>query len=279
MLAVTLLAYAFVIWQFIAGIIVVQGRGAPTPWLWIPVPLFAAILMTVGFFVLWPNEAAALVLFGDYRGTIKKNGFWWRNPFMSVKKISLRARNLNGDKLKVNDKSGNPIDIAAVVVWKVENTAQALFDVIDYLDYVSTQSEAAVRNLAGRYHYDSTDPSELTLRGGTEDVNHELQRELQERLGHAGVEVIEARISHLAYSSEIAGAMLRRQQAHAVVQARQQIVEGAVGMVEMALTMLGERQIVQLDDERKAAMVCNLMVVLCGEESAQPIVNAGTLYP
>ncbi|HOE10459.1 MAG TPA: SPFH domain-containing protein [bacterium] len=279
MLAITVLAYALFVWLFIEGIIAVQGRGAPKPWLWIPVPLIAAILMTLGFFVLWPNEAAALVLFGDYKGTVKKNGFWWRNPFMSVKKISLRARNLNGDKLKVNDKSGNPIDIAAVVVWRVENTAQALFDVDDYSDYVSTQSEAAVRNLAGRYHYDSTDPNELTLRGGTEDVNHDLQRELQERLGHAGVQVIEARISHLAYASEIAGAMLRRQQARAVVQARQQIVEGAVGMVEMALTLLGEKKIVDLDNERKAAMVSNLMVVLCGEESAKPIVNTGTLYP
>lgn len=235
------------------------------------------LLTTIGFYVLQPNEAAALVLFGDYKGTVKANGFCWRNPFMSVMKISLRSRNLDGNMLKVNDKNGNPIEIAAVVVWKVDDTASALFEVDDYEHYVETQSEAAIRHLTGRYPYDSDD-NEVSLRGGTDDVNDELTKELQERLGKAGVIIEEARISHLAYAQEIAGAMLRRQQAQAIIAARQRIVEGAVGMVEMALNELSAKNVIDLDDERKAAMVSNLLVVLCGEENAQPIVNAGTLY-
>ena len=239
--------------------------------------LLTSVLIWVGFFVVPPNQAAALILFGDYRGTVKDNGFWWANPFMKKTKVSLRARTLNGDKLKVNDRSGNPIEIAAVVVWKVIDTAEALFDVEDYSEYVSTQSEAAVRKLASAYSYDGEEDA-TTLRGATEEVNHHLQKELQERLRLAGVEVMEARIRDLAYAPEIAGAMLRRQQAQAVVDARRQIVDGAVGMVEHALEALRDKDVLDLDPERRAAMVSNLMVVLCGEHPATPVVNAGTLY-
>jgi len=238
--------------------------------------LLDCVLM-VGFFIVNPNEAATLLLFGAYKGTVRGNGFHWANPFLRKLKISLRARNLNGEKIKVNDSSGNPIDIAAVVVWRVRDTAEALFEVDDYEEYVQTQSEAAVRHLAGAYPYDGPE-GELTLRGTTDEINQRLEKELQERLARAGVEVVEARLSHLAYAAEIAGAMLQRQQASAVVAARQKIVEGAVGMVEMALQELGEKEIVELDDERKAAMVSNLMVVLCSERAAQPVLNTGTLY-
>ncbi len=239
--------------------------------------LLVAILVSVGFFVVNPNEAVAVLLFGSYKGTCRANGFRWANPFFTKHKLSLKARNFVSDKLKVNDLSGNPIEIAAVVVWRVNDTAQALFDVDDYEEYVTTQSEAAVRNLASAYPYDGSE-EEITLRGSTEEVNENLQKELQERLRHAGVTVIEARLSHLAYAPEIAGAMLQRQQAHAVVAARQKIVEGAVGMVEMALEELNKQQLVVLDEERKAAMVSNLLVVLCSEHAAQPVVNTGTLY-
>jgi len=278
MLPVDIILYGSVIWFLIQGILELTRNLAPWPWLWGGLLLLVSILISVGFFILQPNQSGAVLLFGHYLGTVKENGFWWRNPFANVKKISMRARNLNGEKLKVNDKSGNPIEIAAVVVWKVENTAQALFDVDHYEEYVRIQSEAAVRHLAGRYPYDTHEEGELSLRGGTDEVNVELKKELQERLGHAGVMVVEARISHLAYAPEIAGAMLRRQQAQAVIAARQKIVEGAVGMVEMALHQLSEKKIIELDDERKAAMVGNLLVVLCGEEQARPVVNAGTLY-
>jgi len=236
-----------------------------------------AILTSVGFFIINPNEAAVLLLFGSYKGTCRDNGFRWANPFFTKIKISLKARNFNSDKLKVNDLSGNPIEIAAVVVWRVHNTAQALFDVDDYEEYVKTQSETAVRHLASSYPYDGAE-DETTLRGSTEDVNSNLKDELQERLKRAGVAVIETRLSHLAYAPEIAGAMLQRQQAHAVVAARQKIVEGAVGMVEMALAELSKQELVHLDEERKASMVSNLLVVLCSEHSAQPVVNTGTLY-
>ncbi|MCX7747033.1 MAG: SPFH domain-containing protein [Clostridia bacterium] len=235
---------------------------------------------TPGFFILQPNEAAALVLFGEYKGTVKKSGWYWANPFYSKKKISLRSRNLNGEKLKVNDEMGNPIEIAAVVVWRVENTYEALFDVENYNDYVRTQSESALRHLAGLYPYDISedDTKHLSLRGSTDEVADALKKELQERLGKAGVVVEEARLSHLAYAPEIAASMLQRQQAAAIIAARQKIVEGAVGMVQMALNKLSEDQIVELDEERKAAMVSNLLVVLCGERSTQPVINAGTLH-
>jgi regulator of protease activity HflC (stomatin/prohibitin superfamily) len=235
-------------------------------------------LLWAGFFTLQPNEAAVLLLFGAYKGTVRRAGFHYANPLLRKLKISLRTRNFNTDKLKVNDQRGNPTEIAAVVVWRVENTAQASFDVDDYKDYVHIQSESALRHLASRYPYDSTVDNELSLRGSMDEVSHTLQQELQDRLAKAGVVVEEARLSHLAYAPEIAGAMLRRQQAEAIVAARLRIVEGAVGMVELALEKLEEKKTVTLDDERKAAMVSNLLVVLCGEQAAQPVVNAGTLY-
>lgn len=232
-----------------------------------------------GFFTIQPNEAMVLVLFGRYAGTEKSEGWHWANPFYTRKKISLRSRNVNGEKIKVNDEMGNPIEIAAVIVWRVENTAEALFDVDNYIDYVNVQSESALRHLAGMYPYDATeDTHTLSLRGSSDEVSEALKNELQQRLGKAGVIVEEARISHLAYAPEIAAAMLQRQQAAAIIAARQKIVEGAVGMVEMALTKLSENEIVELDEERKAAMVSNLLVVLCGERSTQPIINTGTLH-
>ncbi|MBK8232815.1 MAG: SPFH domain-containing protein [Candidatus Eisenbacteria bacterium] len=237
-----------------------------------------SVLLWSGFFVIAPNEARVLTLFGDYRGSVKRNGFFWTNPFMTKARISLRARTLNGERLKVNDKMGNPIEIAAVVVWQVSDTAKATFDVQDYAQFVAIQSETAVRHLTSAYPYDGGE-DEVTLRGATDEVNTHLQRELQERLHRAGVTVIEARFSHLAYAAEIADAMLRRQQATAMVAARFKIVEGAVGMVEHALAELAKGNIVQLDEERKAAMVSNLLVVLCSESSARPVVNTGTLYP
>lgn len=277
-LVIELALIALTVSLFVYAIMVADSGGNPVLlFIAAGVLVFIDILGLIGFFILNPNEAGAYVLFGSYQGSAKTNGFFWRNPFTLVKKISLRSRNLNGEHLKVNDLDGNPIEIAAVVVWKVRNTAQALFEVDDYEEYVETQSEAAIRNLAGRYSYDSED-DQISLRQGREEVNQHLQEELQERLGKAGVEVEEARISHLAYAPEIASAMLRRQQAQAVIAARKRIVEGAVSMVEMALEQLQEKHVVELDEERKAAMVSNLLVVLCGEENAQPIVNAGTLY-
>jgi len=277
----------------------------------------AGILSLVGLFTLQPNEARVLLLFGEYKGTVRASGFWWGNPFysngarqgliaaqmasMEAKlatakgsrqagaqggaakapsrhKISLRARTLNGEKLKVNDKRGNPVEIAAIVIWRVQDTAQAAFDVDDYEKYVETQSESALRHLASCYSYDHGEENEITLRSGVEEVSQALRKELQERLAKAGVTVEEARLTHLAYAPEIAQAMLRRQQAEAVIAARQKIVHGAVSMVDMALKELAEKQVVQLDDERKAAMVSNLMVVLCGESEVHPVLNTGTLY-
>jgi regulator of protease activity HflC (stomatin/prohibitin superfamily) len=246
------------------------------------------LILSGGFYMLQPNEAAIVTLFGDYRGTDRSEGLRWRIPFYALKKISLRSRNLNGDRLKVNDKSGNPIEIAAAIVWRVEDTAQAVFEIDDYESYVHVQSEAAVRHVASRYHYDNNEAEaeratsaageQMTLRGSTADVARALMEELQERLGKAGVAVEEARLTHLAYAPEIASAMLRRQQAEAVIAARSKIVHGAVTMVEMALNGLSEKNLVELDNERKAAMVSNLLVVLCAESNVQPIVNTGTLY-
>lgn len=237
------------------------------------------IITCMGFFILQPNEATALVLFGQYKGTVKEAGWHFANPFYSKKKISLRSRNLNGEKLKVNDEMGNPIEIAAVIVWRVSNTYQSLFDVENYIDYVRIQSESALRHLAGMYPYDITDDvNTISLRGCADEVSDALKQELQVRLSKAGVHVEEARFSHLAYAPEIAAAMLQRQQAAAIIAARQKIVEGAVGMVQMAINKLNDNEIVQLDEERKAAMVSNLLVVLCGERAAQPVINAGTLH-
>ncbi|RCR65633.1 SPFH domain-containing protein [Larkinella punicea] len=241
---------------------------------------FVSMILMSGLAVINPKEAVVTTFFGDYTGTMKQTGLRWVNPLYSKKKISLRARNLNGQTLKVNDKMGNPIEIAAVVVWQVADSAKALFEVDDYTLFVQIQSEAAVRHLASTCAYDSMEDEDapVTLRDSTGQINILLERELNERLERAGVDVLEARISHLAYAPEIAGAMLQRQQATAVVSARKQIVEGAVGMVEMALARLAEKGVVHLDEERKAAMVSNLLVVLCGEKSVSPVVNAGTLY-
>ena len=244
------------------------------------ISMLTFVFLVRGFIIINPNEANVLVLFGTYKGTVKASGFHWVNPFFLRRKISLRARNLNGDTLKVNDKIGNPVEIAAVIVWMVEDTSKAVFEVDNYINYVNIQSEAAVRHLAGTCPYDNFEEenAEITLRGGAEKVSQLLENELNERLAPAGIKVIEARISHLSYAQEIASAMLRRQQATAVVAARKQIVEGAVGMVEMALSKLSEREIVQLDEERKAAMVSNLLVVLCGDKEVSPVVNTGTLH-
>ena len=238
------------------------------------------ILVLPGLIIVNPNESKVLTLFGKYVGTVKTDGFFWVNPFTGKQKLSLRARNLNGQQLKVNDKMGNPIEIAAVIVWQVKETAKAMFAVENYLQYVNVQSEAAVRHLANSFAYDNfeDESAELTLKDGADKVSILLEQELNERLARAGIEVIEARISHLAYAQEIASAMLQRQQATAVIAARRLIVEGAVGMVEMALERLSEKGIVELDEERKAAMVSNLLVVLCGDRHVQPVVNTGTLY-
>lgn len=247
---------------------------------WYVLGFAAVILIAPGFIVVNPNESAVLILFGKYMGTIRRNGFFWTNPFYIKKRISLRARNFNSEPIKVNDKVGNPIMIGLVLVWKVSNTYKASFDVDEYEHFVVVQSDAALRKLAGMFPYDNFEHEEedITLRAGGEAVNHRLEAELIERLNIAGIEVIEARINYIAYASEIAGAMLRRQQATAVVAARSKIVEGAVGMVQMALDQLLQKQIVELDEEKKAAMVSNLMVVLCSDESARPVVNTGTLH-
>ncbi len=247
---------------------------------WLFALLVVDIFFWIGLLIVNPNESVVLVLFGKYSGTIKQNGFYWVNPFFARKKISLRARNLNSDPIKVNDKLGNPIMIGIVLVWKVENTFKAAFEVDDYIRFVDVQSEAAIRKLAGAYPYDNFDDEEadISLRSGGEEVNHELENELIERLAIAGIQVIEARIAYLAYASEIANAMLRRQQATAIVAARQKIVEGAVSMVEMALEQLSKKNIIELDEDKKAAMVSNLMVVLCSDKDASPVINTGTLH-
>ena len=242
--------------------------------------LALGIFLSIGFLIVNPNESSVLVLFGAYKGTVKKNGFFWVNPFFTRKRISLRARNLDSEAIKVNDKLGNPIMIGIVLVWKVENTFKSAFEVDDYNHFVDIQTEAAIRKLAGHYPYDNFDDEEadITLRSGGEEVNEALEQEISERLAIAGINVLEARISYLAYASEIAGAMLRRQQATAIVAARAKIVEGAVSMVDMALEQLSEKEIVDLDEEKKAGMVSNLMVVLCSDRDASPVINTGTLH-
>lgn len=310
---VTLLGgVALFIYSIVAGN---RQPGAQPIWIWffgaMVIEVFT-ILGIRGFFTLQPNEARVLILFGAYKGTVRQSGFHWGNPFYSNgrrlasatgngepvdipelagirgrlqkpaprtrQKISLRARTLNGGRLKVNDKRGNPVEIAAIVIWRVEDTAQAAFDVDNYENYVETQSESALRHLASCYAYDHGEENEITLRSGVDEVSQALRKELQERLAKAGVVVEEARLTHLAYAPEIAQAMLRRQQAEAVIAARQKIVHGAVSMVDMALKELADKHVVQLDDERKASMVSNLMVVLCGESEVHPVVNTGTLY-
>jgi regulator of protease activity HflC (stomatin/prohibitin superfamily) len=231
-----------------------------------------------GLFVVNPNEGKVLQFFGDYVGTAKRPGLRWANPLLTKKRVSLRVRNFESARLKVNDHEGNPIEIAAVVVWRVVDTAEAVFEVDDYQNFVKVQSESAVRNLATSYKYDAHEEDQMSLRGNTLEVAEHMKKEIQDRLSRAGVEVLEARISHLAYAPEIAQAMLQRQQAGAIIAARQRIVEGAVGMVQMALDMLSQREILELDNERKAAMVSNLLVVLCGERATQPVINTGTIY-
>lgn len=240
--------------------------------------LVLSILAFAGLFTVQPNQAVVLIFFGTYVGTVRDAGWWWTNPFNLKKRISLRTRSLNGHTIKVNDKAGNPVEIAAVVVWRVRDSAQATFDVEDYDSFVAVQSETAVRHLASEYPYDASDHEGLSLRGSTDRVSQTLRQELQERLHQAGVDVMEARLSHLAYAQEIAGAMLQRQQAAAIIAARQMIVDGAVGMVEMALERLKRNNVIELDDERKASMVSNLLVVLCGERAATPVLNTGTLH-
>jgi SPFH domain / Band 7 family len=274
MAPVNLVLYA----SAIAAIVFVASRHDAVP-LFIGVPLLlVSVLVSRGFFMLQPNEAAVLTLFGRYSGTVRESGVSWVNPLLQRQKVSVRARNFNSEKIKVNDKRGNPIEIAAVVVWRVRDTAQATFDVESFRNYVEVQSESAVRHVASNYVYDDGDASEITLRGGGDRVSEALTSELQERLSKAGVDVEEARLTHLAYAPEIAQTMLRRQQAEAVIAARQKIVAGAVGMVDMALRELSDKRVVTLDEERKAAMVSNLLVVLCSESQAQPVLNAGTLY-
>jgi regulator of protease activity HflC (stomatin/prohibitin superfamily) len=264
----------------LAGWVIFTGLVVRLPWL--PVLLIAGgMFCLAGLFMLQPNEAAILTLFGQYTGTDRTEGLRWANPFTRKRRISLRSRNLNGTTLKVNDKRGNPVEIGAVVVWRVRDTAQAVFEVDDYERYVSVQAEAAVRHLASLYAYDEGEDlgmHETTLRGSMEEVSAALKHELQQRMLDAGVEVQDAKLSHLAYAPEIAQVMLRRQQAEAIISARKKIVQGAVSMVEEALKGLSERDIVVLDDERKAAMVSNLLVVLCSDRETQPIVNTGTLY-
>ncbi len=279
-LAITFAFFIVAIWAFVTAIMAATAHAHGAGWLFAGsgVSLLLAVVATLGFFTLQPNEAAVLILFGAYKGTVRDSGFFFTNPFNKKLKISLRARNLNGEKLKVNDKRGNPIEIAVVVVWRVLDTAQAVFDVDSYDNYVRIQSESALRHVASNYAYDDGEPNELTLRGGSDGVSAALTRELQERLAKAGVEIDEARLTHLAYAPEIAQAMLRRQQAEAVIAARQKIVHGAVSMVEMALRELSDKKVVNLDEERKAAMVSNLLVVLCGETEVHPVINTGTLY-
>ena len=273
-LFVIVLAQAAAVWMLVMNI---RAESAPEIIVAaVSIALFTFLL--AGLFMVNPNEGKVLQLFGEYKGTAKEQGLRWANPFLTKKKVSLRVRNFESSHLKVNDIDGNPIEIAAVVVWKVFETAEAIFEVDDYEHYVKVQSEAALRNLATSYAYDAHDDAQVSLRGHTSAVADHLKREIHDRLVKAGVEVIEARISHLAYAPEIAAAMLQRQQAGAIIAARQRIVEGAVGMVEMALEMLSAKSIIQLDEERKAAMVSNLLVVLCGDRNTQPVINTGTIY-
>jgi len=262
----------------IGALLRLTGDGTPAEIAGVLFVLALDVLCWFGLIVINPNTAKAMLLFGDYRGTIKDPGFWWVNPLTVRRTVSLKVRNFESSKLKVNDHIGNPIEIGAIVVWRVVETAEALFLVDDYEHFMHMQTESAVRILATSFPYDAHEEGEISLRGSGAEVSQRLREEIQARLSKAGVEVIEARISHLAYAPEIANAMLRRQQATAVIAARQKIVEGAVGMVEMALDLLSKKKVVTLDEERKATMVSNLLVVLCGDKDAQPVVNTGTLY-
>lgn len=281
-IAVILIGVVVVVWPLVSA--VRGGRATGATALWVLLGLLitgVGAFGSLGLFVVQPNQAAVLILFGRYIGTVRTEGWYWANPFtfMARRKISLRVRNFDTQKAKVNDRRGNPVEIAAVVVWRVVDTARAVFDVDDFEGFVAVQSETAVRHLATQYPYDSYEEHEaISLSGDVDAVSRTLQGELQERLGVAGVEVVETRLSHLSYAPEIANAMLRRQQATAIVAARQKMVEGAVGMVDMALQRLAEERVVELDEERKAAMISNLLVVLTGEQAAAPVLNVGSLY-
>jgi regulator of protease activity HflC (stomatin/prohibitin superfamily) len=275
MLPAILIAMAFVAW-----LLAQAAAQEQPPWIvvgWILVEGLLSFLLA-GFFIVNPNEARVATLFGKYSGSVKTDGFHWANPLLKKRHISLRIRNFESTKIKVNDHEGNPVEIAAIVVWRVVETAEAVFEVENYEHYVKVQSEAAVRNLASQYPYDAYVEGQKSLRANTSEVADHMKDEVQARLAKAGLEVLETRISHLAYAPEIAAAMLQRQQAGAIIAARQRIVEGAVGMVEMALEMLSRREIVTLDNERKASMVSNLLVVLCGDRNTQPVINTGTIY-
>lgn len=262
-------------------LLIIGVYGIINEQLWFLISLFLSVFLIKGFFMVNPNASKVLLLFGKYIGTVKENGFFWANPFYTKNRISLRARNFDSERVKVNDKLGNPIMISTILVWKVEDTYKTAFDVDNYENFVRVQSDAAVRKLASLYPYDNFEDDgkeeEITLRASVNEVSHALEKELSERLSMAGIKVLEARIGYLAYAQEIASAMLRRQQATAIIAARHKIVEGAVSMVEMALDKLNEKNIVELDEERKAAMVSNLMVILCSDKDATPVVNAGTL--
>jgi hypothetical protein len=277
-LVVLLAGAAFLVWQLVVHAQAIKEPNQPLLFVLSIIGLLLCGFLLLGLFVVNPNEAKVLQLFGKYVGTAKVPGLRFANPLYAKRRISQRVRNFESAKLKVNDLDGNPIEIAAVVVWKVVDTAEAVFEVDNYENYVHVQSEAALRNMATSYPYDAHEDTQMSLRGNTAAIADHLRKEIQDRLSRAGVDVVEARISHLAYAPEIAASMLQRQQAGAIIAARQRIVEGAVGMVEMALDMLSAKNVVTLDEERKAAMVSNLLVVLCGERSTQPIVNAGTLH-
>ncbi len=278
MLIALILAAAGLVYGFVQIVAPPRGEGTVASIIAWALLIVANVLGFVGLFMVQPNQGVVLQLFGKYSGTVRAPGLRWANPFFSKRHVSVRVRNFETGRLKVNDKDGNPIEIAAVVVWKVVDTAEACFQVDDYENYVHVQSEAALRNLTTAYPYDSHEEAEVSLRGHTGAVAEHLKVEIQERLAVAGVEVVEARISHLAYAPEIAAAMLQRQQAGAIIAARQRIVEGAVGMVEMALDMLSQKKVLELDEERRASMVSNLLVVLCGERGTQPVINTGTIY-
>lgn len=267
----------FVAWLVLVGLGAWLLLGAVSPLLGVLLGLLALLLLP-GFFIVQPNQTSVITLFGRYVGSERRNGWFWTNPLTTRKRLSLRIRNFNSERLKVNDARGNPIEIAAVIVWRVVDSARATFDVEDYANFVSIQAETALRHLASQYPYDDHQDAELSLRANPDEISSTLGTELASRLIHAGVEVLEARLSHLAYAPEIAGAMLQRQQASAIVAARATIVQGAVGMVDMALKQLSDQNIVQLDEERKAQMVSNLLVVLTSERGSQPVLNAGSLY-
>lgn len=272
-LFIILILIALDVFFFIAGV-----KSNDPSFLWYFFPLtFIIIVSLAGLITVQPNDSRVIIFFGNYSGTVRETGFWWINPFTIKRKVTLRIRNFNSDKIKVNDLRGNPIEIAAVIVWRVFDTSRAVFDVDNYEEFVAIQSETAIRSLTSEYPYDG-DEDKASLRGSPQEVAENLKKQVQSRLEIAGVEVVEARISHLAYAQEIAQAMLRRQQAEAIVAARQKIVEGAVGMVESALLALSRQNIVQLDEDKKATMVNNLMVALVSEKEAQPVINTGTLY-